>query len=696
MENTKLYKINQTWARMQSPSLPMFFVARVMRETQRAVFLFGHGTLDTRKMGVCSICGRTLTHPVSVELGIGPECGQHYWDWDSVGGYSKENVERLSKTLPTLISINQWFPKSVIKEQWESTETIDVPETHPMLQPLKVETPVVNNSTPVVNTPTPSISVSLPAKRVELNGETLKIIFPYDTQLVAEVRQLFGRKYNVDGKYWTCPQTTDNIVRLKELGFTLPATIAPIVKESAPAVTPLGQPLNIPGLQGQLFPYQQEGVRFIEKKYGRALIADEMGLGKTVQALAWLQLHPEHTPVVIICPASLKLNWMKEAQNWMKNPSVQVLSGTTPYPITGNMVIINYDIVSEWGDALEALKPQVIVMDEVHYIKNNSALRTKAVKKLTKGVPYVLALSGTPIVNRPIEFYNIINIINRDFAPSRWEFAQRYCGAKNNGYGWDFSGATNTAELNERLTRSFMIRRLKVDVLPELPEKTYNNIPIQVENEKEYKRAEQDFITYLKQSKGDAAATKASMAETLVKIEVLKQLAAAGKLQQVREWVENFLSETSEKLVIMAVHKTIIDFLYNAFPNITVKIDGGVGNAQRQEAVEAFQNNSEIRLFIGNIKAAGVGLTLTAASTMAVVEYPWTPGELQQAEDRIHRIGQKDSKVMIYNLVAYNTVEMDIIKLIEAKRKVLNAVLDGKESTETSILHELLTKFKGD
>ena len=437
---------------------------------------------------------------------------------------------------------------------------------------------------------------------------------------------------------------------------------------------------------------RKEGVAFIEKRDGRALIADEMGLGKTIQAAAWLQLHPEKRPAIILCPASLKLNWAKEIRETLSTKDkVQILQGTKPYPITGSIIIINYDILNSWVETLQAINPQVLIIDEMHYVKNSSAIRTKATKKLAKGIPHIIALTGTPIVNRPVEGFNIFQILDKNLFPNFWTYVHRYCGARHNGFGWDFSGATNKEELHRILTSTIMIRRRKSDVLKDLPEKLYSFVPMELDNKKEYSTAELEFIEYLRGVKGKEAAEKAKKAEHLVKIEALKQLAVKGKMKQAINWIKDFIEDGS-KLVVFAVHKEVIDQLMKEFKEIAVKIDGSTPIPERHKAVEAFQSDPNIKLFIGNIQAAGVGLTLTATSIVAFLELPWTPGELVQAEDRCHRIGQKNA-VNIYYLLAENTVEYKLAKLLDRKKEVLSAVIDGKVVDEKSLITELIESY---
>lgn len=668
---TNTYRLSTGFAKYAG--LPMAVTAIPLIETQKAVYLYGHGSMDP--MGACARCGRELTHPGSILIGIGPECLKDWGARDSrLNNLSESDIIRL-KSLIINRKVDGWVPKSRIELQEPSTEEIELPKEHPMLKPKakqskSAELVVYQNS--------------------DIDG--IKIIFPYNVDDLNNIKSLPGRRYhNESSKYWTCPYSVDAVKSLQEWGFSLsPELLDRLIVDETPP-TELPKNLSVPGLQKALFPYQEEGVRFIESRKGNALIADEMGLGKTAQALAWLQLHPEKRPVIVIVPASLKLNWEKEARMWMAAPVVQVLSGTKPnVPLIGEIIIINYDILSGWLPALKEIKAKVLILDEVHYTKNQTAKRTKAVRALKKTIPHLIALSGTPIINRPVEAFTVLSMLDTSFN-SFWKFAQRYCDAKNNGFGWDFSGASNTEELHKKLTETVMIRRMKSEVLSELPPKIRSFTPIEMKNRSNYNRAERDFISYVQETKGAGAAKKAKAAEALAKIEGLKQISVEEKLPGCIQWIQDFL-EVNDKLVVFANHKIVIEELMTEFKGIAVKIDGSVATDKRQEIVEQFQTNKQIKLFIGNIKAAGVGITLTAASTVAFVELPWTPGELDQAEDRCHRIGQKDS-VNIHYLMAPRTIEDKIARLLDNKRNIVDQVLDGKEDDGGSMFKELIASY---
>ena len=523
----------------------------------------------------------------------------------------------------------------------------------------------------------------------------IRITFPYSYDTVDQIRSLPGRLYHKEEQCWSAPIFTETLEKLYSWGFILDEKLRDILlNEKNKALKIINS--EIEGLKGELYGFQKEGVAFIESKNGRCLIADEMGLGKTIQALAWLQMHPRKRPALITVPASLKLKWEYEIRRWMQPQKVQIISGInnnkTIIDVNGEIFIINYDILYHWLDELREINPKIIILDEIHYIKSNQARRTKSAKIMSKGIPHIIGLSGTPIINRPIEAYNFLKIIIPELFPNRWYYAERYCGAHHNRFGWRFNGATHTSELHEILKGTIMLRRLKKDVLKELPEKTWSFIPIELDNYKEYREAEKNFIEYIRKIKGNDAAIKAAKATAFISIETLKQLAVKGKLNHVVEWIEDFL-EVEDKLVIFATHHFVIDFLVNKFVKIAVKLDGRDSPKLKDKVQKQFQNNPNIKLFIGGTKSAGIGIDLFASSNVAFIELPWTPGDIDQASDRCHRIGQS-KKVTVYFLLAHETIEEKISKILDTKRKVLDSVHDGKATEKESLLMELIHEYE--
>jgi len=609
--------------------------------------------------------------------------------WDSVGRFwtvpaTKENLEQVMRILPQ--------PRLYVKD----LERFKVLKEGGQL----VSTPPISQITPKPERPQSLL-------RADLQGDAVIIQFPYNAERVAAVKTISGRRWNPEKKHWTAPVSFEALRILREMKFEFSPKLQAREAELLPVEDPQ---VDLPeGLA--LYKFQEAGVKFIESRRGRVLIGDEMGLGKTVQALVWLRLHPEARPAVVVVPASLKLNWLREARKWLEpQERIQVINGRpNGQDYKGDVIIINYDVLKDWVEPLIKLNCKAVVVDEIHYIKTGKAQRTRAVRALIKGgtwdqetrtftklgepAPFVIGMSGTPIINRPIEAFNALNLIRPELFPSWRKYVDRYCGVT---YGWggmaDYSGASNTEELHKKLVETIMIRRLKADVLKDLPDKVRSVFPLELDNREEYREAVRDFLGWLAETEGQEAADRASSAETLVSIGKLKQLAVRGKLSSAIDWIQDVLDQ-GEKLIVFAVHHWVIDALMAQFSDKAVRLTGKETQQQKQAAVDAFQDNPNVRLFIGNVKAAGVGITLTAASHVAFLELGWTPGEHSQAEDRAHRIGQENS-VNIYYLVAENTIEEDIAELLDRKRQVLSAVLDGKPADQESILSELLRRLR--
>ncbi len=544
-------------------------------------------------------------------------------------------------------------------------------------------------------------------KKAEISGDLIVASFPFSLENVRQMKTLQERNWNKSNKLWELPMDLAVCLRLKSYGYTFSAEL----KKWA------NWQFRLSGIQSvkKLYPYQYEGVLFLQKMNGRALIADEMGLGKTIQVLSWL-----HTtsvkPVLVVCPASLKLNWVKEAHIWAPNYTCFVISGKKEITLQdADLFVINYDILGEWEERLLQLRFSTLILDEVHYVKNEKTRRAKAVITLSKGIPNVIGLSGTPIENRPAELYTTLKIINPQIFPNKFAYLRTFCAPKYNGFGWDYSGASNLELLHKTLVSRIMLRRKKADVLADLPAKIHNIIPLEITNRKAYEKARYQFAEFVKdnirlQMKKEAEAIQSTMLgsmldlsnlevyvseksasttiSALAQIESLKQLAAEGKLKSAEEWIFNFL-ENGNKLIVFCTHTKIIQHLEEKFSKICVKIDGSTPTNMRQKLVEMFQTNPKIKLFLGNIKASGVGITLTSAADVCFLEYPWTPGELVQAIDRSHRIGQKNT-VSVHYLAAEDTIDIEIIQLLLDKQKTLDAVLDAKNVADINILGELI------
>lgn len=427
-------------------------------------------------------------------------------------------------------------------------------------------------------------------------------------------------------------------------------------------------------------PYQLECMDEIDDHGGRALLALEMGTGKTLTALWWAaRTIPADKTIVVVCPASLKYMWQHEARH----------AGMTGYILEGRrpelpsrvthprLVIINYDILADWVDTLRQLRPALVVLDECPAVKSSRAKRTKAVRKLCRGRKRLLALSGTPLLNRPAELWTTLNLLRPDVKEfkSMRVFGHKFCRPRFTPWGVTYTGASRLGELNLLLKRTCMIRRLKADVLKDLPAKIRRVVPMDLSDRAEYEFARDNFLQWLGRI-SPAKMKSAQRAVALARMSYLTQLCARLSLRAKVRWINRYLAEQDGKLLIATVHHKMTDALVRRCNAPSVVIDGRTPVNDRRYAVQRFQRDKGTRLFIGNIQAAGVGLTLTAASNVVFTELPWRPADCTQFEDRAHRIGQ-DEKTWIWYLVAGDTVEEKLCEVLQTKQGVVSATLDG-------------------
>jgi len=450
-------------------------------------------------------------------------------------------------------------------------------------------------------------------------------------------------------------------------------------------------------LGGELHPFQRAGVRYALQRR-RTFIADEQGLGKTIQALAAIEAD-EAFPAAVICPASVKLNWERETQRWLPQRSVAVVDGRAdagwPSDAEGaEVVVLNYDILEAHLDRLLARGLRALVLDESHYVKNARAQRTKATIELASKLPddaLRLALTGTPVLNRPEELVSQLRALGR-----LGEFGS---GAR---LSRRFRDAGSDDRLHWNLRAQCYVRRTKKQVLPQLPSKRHDTVPVPLSNEHEYRLAEQDVIAWLQTlpldlKTLDAKVAAALRSEQLVRLNNLRQLAANGKLPTALSWISDFLA-SGEPLVVFAEHVAMQRAVLDHFPG-SAHILGADSTFKRQQAVDAFQAEDGPQLIVCSLKAASQGLTLTRASNVAFLELDWTPARHDQAEDRLHRIGQ-ESAVTAWYLLAPNSIDETMGEVLERKRAVINAVTDGQvrvdESIVDAVVRDLRDRSAGD
>ena len=431
-----------------------------------------------------------------------------------------------------------------------------------------------------------------------------------------------------------------------------------------------------PGLH--LFPYQNVAVEFAEANNGRCMLAMEQGTGKTMATIGYMRTHPGDD-TIIVCPSIMKPVWKTEIYKWLgidatvlsgRKPDIAMLeskpvsgevlqegsewrwdgikkNGIPPKPPSGkpgSVWILNYEIMGAWLDTLKTVSGNpLIVFDESHYLKNSKSKRTKAAKTLAGKVSKTILLTGTPIMNHPSDLFSQLNIIDPASYPNFFGFAKRYCGAYQWGEEghklWNFDGATNIEELAERLQSTIMLRQTKEQCLPDLPDKMHTRVPLQV-------------------SGGDPG-------------DIMDVMRA--KIPHVIEHIRDLLTRV-DKLVVFCTHTEILESVCSEFD--AMRIDGKVHDDH-----EVFQHDPDKHIIVCNVDAAGVGITLTAASHAVFCEIPYTPSKLEQAADRLHRIGTKNA-VNYYYMIAENTIDEAIADMVINKKKVVNRVMLDKMAAD--------------
>ncbi len=449
-----------------------------------------------------------------------------------------------------------------------------------------------------------------------------------------------------------------------------------------------GEPISTVAarLGGELAPFQWAGVHYVLRAR-RAFIADEQGLGKTVEALAALEAD-DAFPAIVVCPASLKLNWQRETAHWLAHRSVAVVEGRGVGPGRADITILNYEIVAAHREALGRMAPKALVVDESHYVKNPQAKRTQAVRRLAATVApdgLRLALSGTPVLNHAEELVSQLRVIGRleDFG-SGAQFARK------------FRGELSEERLHWHLRRRCFVRRLKSEVLPQLPAKRQVVVPVALSNDREYRLAEKDVIAWLRTQPLDLGELNARIAATLraerlAQLGTLQRLAARGKLAAALSWIDDFL-QSGEPLVVFARHIEVQQAVLARFPD-AAHLLGKDSIAARDEAVSAFQSEDGPQLLIGATRVAAQGITLTRASNVAFLELEWTPAMHDQAEDRCHRIGQRDA-VTAWYLLAANSIDETMATLIQRKRGIVAAVTDGRRADADGLVDGVVRELR--
>lgn len=555
-------------------------------------------------------------------------------------------------------------------------------------------------------------------KVIKVIGEQFVIEMPDNRPaLLADMRCLPGRWFhneacrcgrcNPPRNYWTVPVLREVMEPLlgfaERWNFRVEASVLADAKatiegrrqmyEASMALdAPIGDVVSSSGFRP--YPYQRAGIHYLRLAQ-RSFCADEMGLGKTPQGLIAVRLE-EAFPLIIFCPASLKLKWLDEVREWVPDKWVQVASNGRFQPGRYPITICNYDLLRVEGERrasklagvaarLAELAPEAVIFDESHYLKNPQALRTRACALLARNARMILLLTGTPLLNRPQELMSQLRIMGRleDLGGYR-QFVTRYCSAKvvtrKGKKTIDSSGAANLEELNRRLRQTCFIRRRKKDVMPQLPAIQRSAITLEISNRAEYEVAKRDLVSWLKSEGRTREAATAKYAERLVKLNLLRRLAVRGKWEQACCWCEEFL-ESGEKLLIFGYHRDVVEGLAKRFK--APLIYGDTPTPERKRINDEFQAGRH-QVLVMNLTSGGVGLNLTAASNVAFFEWAWTPGENDQAEARVYGRANDPHGANAWYFKAEGTVEDDHLDLLALKRRITEAASDGRASTALS------------
>jgi SNF2 family DNA or RNA helicase len=548
-------------------------------------------------------------------------------------------------------------------------------------------------------------------------GDWLYLSFGYDPVMVRSVKGIAGITWHAKTKAWRAPMTS--IAEVVKWGETfkqvIPDEVRDILSSVETSLTELKDAsrqtdadVEVAGLP--LLPYQRAGVAYASNAR-RTFIADEMGLGKTLQAIATLEYVMDSYPAVVVCPATLVLNWKAEYNRWLPHRKVAVVTDRKEFPTDYDIVVVGYSNLTAWEKQLS--NHRSYVFDESHYCKTPTAQRTKSAVKIAKTAPsegIVLCLTGTPVTNRPAEYASQLMILGKlDKFGGEWGFYRRYCNAFKDKWGqWHLEGHSNLEELNEKLRSTCYIRRTKEQVLTDLPPIVHD--PVVVDGAaaalKEYRKAEIDIVEYLVQrakeiaeelgmnprSAAVVAKIKAESNQHLVRLSVLRRLSAKAKMPAIHEWVESRVSE-GRKVVIAAHHRDIVDELALKYGNL--RIQGGMDINEIEEQKHRFMTLpcEEAPVMVLSIQAAKTGHNLQVAQDVLFVELPWTPADVDQTYSRCHRLGQKSSVTATY-LLCDKTIDEEIYSLIERKRGVVNQAVDGgaEDTSESasSIIMSLL------
>ena len=549
----------------------------------------------------------------------------------------------------------------------------------------------------------------VPVLDITLTPNCYKVAFQYQPLLVACVKRIPSARYQADGKYWEVASNDVRYLRLMADWAKDKNIVRGVrwLKDEEPVVSyePIPMPtLTVPhNMLINPYEYQAEGIAYVLQKK-RCIMGDECGLGKTIQAIGTMTASGAF-PALVICPASLKVNWQREFKKFGGIDAIILNDSnrTTWHHILRmkrmdgkpmcQVVITNYESLRkffvkrlhrqerftmksiEFDERISLFRS--VIIDESHKCKSNKTQQSKFVQGIAAGKEFVLELTGTPVVNNNEDLVQQLNIMGRleEFG-GYTKFVGRYCQGVNK--------SSHLKELNWRLRNLCFFRRQKKDVLTQLPDKTRSYLVTDITNGKEYKAAEQDIIKYLRdyQDADNDKLQRAIRGAIMVKMNILKQVSARGKIDSAVDIIHNTI-DGGQKLIVFCFLKEVVAALKAEFPD-AMTVTGDDNDKQKQYSVDKFQSDERCKLIILNYRSGGTGLTLTAASNVLFVEIPFTYADCCQAEDRAHRNGQKNAVTCTY-LLGNGTIDEYMYNLIQTKKDIANGVTGTDDQVEEKI-----------
>jgi len=563
----------------------------------------------------------------------------------------------------------------------------------------------------------------------------IDIVFEYDKNIIDAVKTISNCYWNNELRNWQIPNNYNSLIALVKLldqaKFTY--VLDPDIKNAyldvlkslkeksethkiSSEIKKLDDVTDIPFDQFikpgyDLLNFQKVCIKFIESSNEICLIGDEMGTGKTIQAIGYVaykkwknrneEVKKSHRALVITL-ASIKDNWKYEIEKFTYCNARVLWSGETLDNSDYDFTIVNYEQLyarANTGDSkalhslLELVKSGyfgIVFLDESHKIKNPKSKTTKAVLGDYIKIRGRIELSGTPAPNRTIELWPQLYFLDPIYWNSWFEFGRKFAAGHKTRFGWDMSGSSNLDKLYKAI-EPYFIRRLKNDVLKELPKKFHKVVDVRLTDKqmREYEDIEFDFMTKFMLGDENTA---------LAQIQALKQFTSRLKVDAAKEIIDNII-ESGKKVIVFSQYTEIVDAIVNSYKDVSVRLVGkDVNPRNRQALVDKFQQDPSIKLFVSTVQAGGTGLTLTAADNVLFLDLPWTPGEMAQAEDRAHRKGQKDN-VLVTILECFGTLDVKIREKIDEKRKILAKAIDGEDygfamGKDGNIFNDILSYYR--